>query len=289
MHPSHAQLRSFAQTLNTAELTPVEAVYRQAAVAIGWPETLLAQWEALPDEAVSKAGWQAVVYRTGLDLAKQAESDTELAYHNRTHTAEVILSGALLANAEYESAQERANEGLKLLTVAAGHDLEHEGYAPGLAPGAMEAHSARMLVETFQRYGNKQSLVPLREQMRHAILGTEFMHGPKSNAQALAQAPGHASTRLAVLANEADILPSLLPWTGQARGHKLAQEWADKAHPGAATVASEQGRLGFLKSLPLASHASRVLGLDQLREEQIAALSPVAPVQPVQPSSAPRR
>lgn len=261
---------SLVHDLEQAAHLAVSSVFREQCFLLGYSAPLLAHWETLPIQEVSKHGWQAAMFRAGLLLADAMETNTGLAYHNRTHTAETLVAARWLVSHEYgnDCLLER-EEGLKLLTVMAAHDLDYEAIPLEAPLGSSEAHSAELLRKAFEIVDPHHTFLELREELAQAIVHTEPVHGTRANAQALEQSPGNLSIRLRVLANEADVLASVLEDTGVERGERLAAEWQARGHPLAGVVASAQGRKRFLESLPLASQAAGLTGLREERDRQI--------------------
>ena len=261
---------SLVHDLEQAAHLAVSSVFREQCFLLGYSAPLLAHWETLPIQEVSKHGWQAAMFRAGLLLADAMETNTGLAYHNRTHTAETLVAARWLVSHEYgnDCLLER-EEGVKLLTVMAAHDLDYEAIPLEAPLGSSEAHSAELLRKAFEIVDPHHTFLELREELAQAIVHTEPVHGTRANAQALEQSPGNLAIRLRVLANEADVLASVLEDTSVERGERLAAEWQARGHPLAGVVASAQGRKRFLESLPLASQAAGLTGLREERDRQI--------------------
>jgi hypothetical protein len=71
---------------------------------------------------------------------------------------------------------------------------------------------------------------------------------------------------------EADLLASVLPKSGKLLGKLLEQEWKSSNPNGAATVASNQGRLQFLKNIRFVSPYAIMLGMENIRNYSIELL-----------------
>lgn len=259
-------------------------VFRESLHRIGWPQARLEAWDALPEEDVAAAGPQAVVYRTGMALAKLAEADTSAAYHNRDHTAEAVLSAAVLAQAEPWTPPARQNQGLKFLVAMMAHDVGHTG-AFGAPKGSLEQSSAQVFSQVWSRFAGPDPGSMARADhavIQSVILGTEFTEGPRLNADNLLRDPSRMQYRIQVMANDADILASVLPQTGPERGQLLAQEWSaagPHAAAASATVGTWAGRLGFLKAIRLTSLGAQALGAARLREREIDTIEAIGPSQ----------
>lgn len=268
----HTALSEFCAALPALAHRPVIEVYRDALVAQGWPTETLEAWERLPLSSVIDEGVHAVTFRVGCDLARKVEEDTHLAYHNRTHAAEAVAAAGLLVGLELAGHPCRREAALVLLTAMVAHDLGHQGWVPDLPLGAMEAFSAEAATNAWQAYGHPRAWQVAADRIRCIILGTEFVKGPQDNVDRLAANPDNWLARLAVLANDADILVSALPEVGVVRGQQLVDELAQSGHPHADAIGSPAGRLRFLQMVQLRSGAAQALGLEELRHEQIREL-----------------
>jgi len=201
----------------------------------------------------------------GRAVARQVATETANPYHNAQHAAEVLWAGVALFQAENTArAQTRQpalpiDDGLLLLTALVGHDLAHPGTAPGSGPGVgvIEAHSAALVNDILGRYGVPDDR---RAQVCHVIESTEPSRAVPAARQAYLDHP-IAAHLLAVLAAEADVLASALPWTGVTRGERLAAEWRGQAPELAGKLCSQEGRVGFLQGLAWVSPAAQHLAI----------------------------
>ena len=258
------------KSLEEVSQRSVASVFREQCENVGWPAVDLDRWEGSNEKDLSHAPWQAIVYRTGLHLAESAQLNRSLPYHNHVHISETLVASAWLIHFEYPGEPQRiAEEGLKLLTVMAAHDLDYETIPASAPKGTAEAHSAHLLCETFQWFDGLDRHEAILHPLVEAVLGTEPTGGMHANVQRLLETPEDPKARLCVLANDADLLASVLLETGIERGHRLAQEWTQRNVPGADTVASEAGRQGFLKHATLASLAAERSGLRAAKEAQL--------------------
>ena len=258
-----------ATAIEAASTLPVRTVFRRECNRVGWPEHVLDQWEQAPIEGVAGLGWQAVVYRTGLDIADRVESEDELAYHNRTHTAEVLTAlGALILQEYTEGTLLLRSEGLKLMTAMVAHDVDYATTPWDAEPGVAEAHSAEVLAQAFRRFPTRSNLEGVCDELVAIVLATNPLKSGEVSRR-LQESPLDLARRREALAVEADLLPSLLPTLGVARGLRLSNEWAQRGNPNAKQVATPQGRQAFLRTLHLDSQAAQALGLRQLRDNQL--------------------
>lgn len=278
MHPDlNAFVGRCADVRN--EHPPVSRVFQDSLQRLGWSADTLDAWRTMPAEAVAKAGAQARLFRTALAVAERVENDTQAAYHNRDHTAEAVLAAETLMANEPLSAAARMNQGLRLLAAMVAHDVGHTG-AFGTPKGSLEEASAHVFEQEWKALGPVLDRTNENDVVRSIILGTEFSEGPRNNAARFAQSPASLLPRLHVLANDADVLASVLPETGPERGRLLAREWqeAGPAAAGpAAAVGSWAGRLGFLKVVTMASDSARALGVGALRQAEIEAIEAITP------------
>lgn len=254
-----------ADGIESASRQSVSLTFRRSLQDLGFSNETMNEWDNLPDGDVSKNGVCAFLYRLGKDLAQRSANDTSEAYHNTRHTSEVVYCAGKLAQAQWPpKSDERRGQGLKLLVAMVGHDLEHCGVLPNGPVGAMERHSADIIAQAARKYGYPEKHRVVVEQLQDIIMGTEFVTGPKTNRDKLEQDPACPQAILRAMANDADVLPSLLPQTGPERGERLAEEWREHRHPMAEVVASPQGRLFFLRNTPLLSPAAQNMGLQSL-------------------------
>lgn len=220
------------------------------------------------------------------ELADMIEADgqsrrargAEPAYHNRLHMADTLvgLTVLLLESRRDEAARGAARPAsrgeLLALLAMLGHDYLHDG-SINRSPGELELRSADALVPVMQRHGLAAAD---RALVRELILRTD----PSGVAASHQKLVGRrfATTDpdcLAVLVQEADILASSLPVPGLELTRSLAEEWERVDPPRARQVLTDAGRLGFLRFAALfSSPASERLGLNRLRQEQLAALDP---------------
>lgn len=264
-----SELSSLAREINAVDAIPVPDVFIEQCFLLGYSRSLMTTWQNLPADQVWRFGWQAMTFRVGLMLATAMEDNRSLAYHNRTHAAETLVAARWLINHQYgnDCLLER-EQGLRLLTAMSAHDLDYECIDHQAPMGTAEAHSAGLLAKAFDILDPNDDFTAVKNELVAVILGTEPVHGPTQNSLALQENPGSLSVQLRVLANEADVLASILMETGLERGARLAREWKDRGQPLADQVASVEGRRHFLLAQPLASQAAEAMGLRQVRDLQ---------------------
>lgn len=266
-------LTQFLADLSQAHHRSVADVYREGVLGLGFSAQELQGWEGLSPSGLRDEGVHAVTYRVGLDLAQQVEADSDLAYHNRTHAAEVVLAGAWLAQAEFVFDPTHQKEaGLVLLTALVAHDLGHQGVLPNEPVGTMEAISATRCIDAWRPYGYPRAFVVAAQRVASVILGTEFTRGPSMNAALLAAHPQDWQVRVRVLANDADVLASVLAWTGMERTRRLVEERAQCGVADPAAVAGWSNRLKFLQHAVLRSQGAQVTGCVAAQGREVLAI-----------------
>ena len=198
---------------------------------------------------------------------------SSLTYHNHFHSAEAVLCAAWLGVAEFGI--ESIYPGMLMFAMLC-HDIAHTGkhneydyHLEAQAVASMRTFLNEDMKNYWEhnlrkRYGEIERFL---DEIETIILGTDFKNGPKHNQQNYRQAENSENYplyQLCMLANEADILPSVIIATGVQRGQWLAQE---TGNPGLATW---QGRVYFLRELAtFESRASRVLSVPEHIVEQL--------------------
>lgn len=198
-----------------------------------------------------------------------------LPYHNHFHSAEAVLSAAHLAALEFGDNSVYAPV---LMFAMLCHDIAHTGTTNAYdyeletqAVASMRTFIDPQMAEFWRAHleAKHGTLKNFLNTVETIVLGTDFKNGPKhnqSNYQLNAQRnPLH---QLCMLANEADILPSIILETGVPRGHWVAEETNNVA------VGSWKGRAFFLTQLAVCeSQASKTMGLHEHIAEQVAAIA----------------
>ena len=207
------------------------------------------------------------------DGQRRAERGCELAYHNREHVKDVLVALKLLADAAPNAL---AAEDLHLTILAmVGHDLGHDGL-PNRSPRQLEIQSSQMVCSLMDpsTLGHQR----LRR-LRTIILMTDPKDYPR-----LAQRSRSSvlSTQIA-LAVDADLFTSLLPSRGFLLGARLAEEQVHAGLPHAISLATLQGRAGFLKFAPLLSAAIKSLGMQALIDAQLAVIQRLSEAERLRP------
>lgn len=207
------------------------------------------------------------------DGHRRLSQGREPAYHNRLHMADtlVALTALILASRQDEALAARPShaEWVAMLAML-GHDYLHDGTI-NQTPSQLELRSADHLAPLMRLHGVAEADM---QQVREYILLTDPSRVAASHQQ-IAQRRFSLSDPhcMAVLVQEADILASSLPDPGQALTRQLAEEWLPVDAQRSRQVLTPAGRQGFLRFGALfSSPASRRLGLQAARAEQLAAL-----------------
>ena len=192
----------------------------------------------------------------------------EPSYHNRLHTADVLVSLTTLLRSLHAltPSPQAAVWSSALLAAAVAHDYQHPG---GVNQSLFEIETA-----SWQGIVGLSSRVPAhwRACIEVLILRTD-PQVVAENHQCVADQAFEWSTAWAqVLLNEADILVSATAEFGPGLSEALAKEWAHVGFAAHATVATPAGRAFFLRSARFSSPAAKDLGLPRLVQDQLISL-----------------
>ena len=256
-----------------------------------WPS----DWPGLPSVLSGCVSWlcgplcgsetqltdpQARTFSQMLDCAGWAEETgrqmqargAEPAYHNRLHTADTLVSCAVLLQLQ------RAHEGRPpappsdlewtcLLTLLL-HDLGHDGRI-----NATPHENERRSIALFKPWLEKAGFAPDRIQAVEAlVMLTEPRQAIDTHRQCKPEVLGTFDL-MALLVTESDILASTLPFPGEALTEALSLEWAAHSPAPSRHLLTPQGRLGFLQhAANFSSPASRRLGVQAVIDAQVQRL-----------------
>jgi hypothetical protein len=200
--------------------------------------------------------------------AVRLPAGAEPRYHNRLHTADVLLALTTLLrilDAEQEPVPARPWSAA-LVAAAAAHDFMHPG-GVNRSPFEIESASWRAVA------GFAQDLpVFWRDAIETLIMGTDIQ-SVAANHQRIAGQPFRWDLPWCqVLLNEADILISVTAELGPGLSEALALEWKRVEFSAHAHVATPAGRALFLRSVLFSSPASRALGMHAQVQRQLAQL-----------------
>lgn len=248
-------LRQAAPDLGSAF---VEAFSTATGFAAGSPSPL---WQA------GKALVAAIEAHPGKTMA--------LPYHNLHHFAEATLAMGLLCATARELGLVSAADAALGVVAMVGHDIEHDGVS--LGGGTLEAHAAAEVVRTGRAAGVGEAELTL---LAHVIEGTDPALVADNQARMTGALPpgpfGVTGDWLRALANEADVMASLMPELGLRLGDALASEGRLAGDPDAEVTASFQGRLAFLRRFGSLTPAAAALGVPALVKAQIAGFAAAA-------------
>jgi hypothetical protein len=226
-------------------------------------------------------GEQARTLSTLLDCASWAEETgrqmqaraAEPAYHNRLHTADTLVSCAVLLQLQRAhegrptAAPPNDHEWTCLLTMLL-HDLGHDGRI-NATPHENELRSIALLKPWLQKAGFEDERIATVESL---ILLTEPRQAIETHRQCHPEALGSFEI-MALLVTESDIMASALPFPGQALTEALSVEWAMHSPEPSRHLLTPQGRLGFLQhAANFSSPASRRLGVQAVVDTQVQGL-----------------
>jgi len=199
----------------------------------------------------------------------------DLPYHNRHHFAEAVLAMGTLCSVARELALISAAEAALGVVAMVGHDIGHDGSAaPG---GVLEALAAAETVRISRMAGVNADRLGW---LAYVIEGTDPAAVAANEARSAGNLPpgrfGVSADMLRSLANEADVLASLMPYLGLRLGDALAAERRLAGEPGADGIAGFSGRLAFLRLYAWFTPAAARMGLPDIVRAQIDRLAAVA-------------
>lgn len=201
--------------------------------------------------------------------------DANHPYHNAVHTAQVMYSAhALIQNSNVEVLKNN-EKWLPLFIIAMMyHDVGHNG-----KKNQFKAQLEMIAAEKFKIFVNANKKFKLHWEhflaeeygdfnemigfVQKIILATEVSEEVPKNIENYKQkeTPDLMDTLL-VLAQEADVLPSVLPNLGLENSKALAKEWNDES------VSTKEGRLKFLNYMNYVSEPAKQLNIQSVIENQ---------------------
>jgi hypothetical protein len=187
-------------------------------------------------------------------------------YHNRRHTAEVLVAITLLTEIESEISRNRQLDWMAAALLAAlAHDFQHTGRV-NTKPSEIEQGSMQATLPILVHHNVSQEW---QECITHVVHRSDFALVAENHQQVQGQAFEWSRQWLTVLLNEADILSSSVSTFGEELGRALASEWQLIDFPAHEVVATAKGRDAFLKSLHFSSNASRELQVQDRIQSQL--------------------
>ena len=221
-----------------------------------------------PDQQALRRTGEALVAAILVDPGRTAS----LPYHNLHHFAEATLAmGWLCASARALGLISATDAALGVVAIV-GHDMGHDGVS--ITGGVLEAQAAADTVRVARDGGlDEQACARLSD----IIQGTDpTLVGANAERSSLRRPPGPFGTTgdlLRSLANEADVMASLLPMLGLRLGEALAEERRLADDPNASAVASLALHLAFLRCYAWFTPAAEAIGLAELVRRKIEAFA----------------
>lgn len=199
-------------------------------------------------------------------MCQNGSAYSEPRYHNRLHTADVMVAMALQISIEAKLLNARAPEWFAAgLLTAVAHDFGHPGRV-NVQPSEIEKKSFSAVLPIMVKHGVKSKWL---SNVQYAVERSDFALVAE-NHQRVQDLPFQWNQDwLAVLLNEADILGSSISAYGESLGQALSEEWRLIDFPAAETVATPTGRSVFLKSLSFSSNAASELKVQEKISAQI--------------------
>jgi adenylate cyclase len=226
---------------------------------------------ASPDlQAIRRTG-EALVAAT---LADPGPART-LPYHNPHHFAEATLAMGWLCASARALGLISARDAVLSVVAMVGHDIGHDGVT--ITGGILESRAAADTARIARDAGMDD-----REcaRLSDIILGTDPAEVAANAARSSGRRPpgpfGVTGDWLRSLANEADVMASLMPVLGLHLGTALAEERRLAGDPNADRVASFSLHLEFLRCYAWFTPAAAAIGLADLVRRKIQAFSSVA-------------
>jgi hypothetical protein len=195
-------------------------------------------------------------------------------YHSRQHFMDVCLATHLfvlqnnsLALSEKSPWWLSPLECWYLFISAIAHDYGHNGMM-NLSIHQQELHS----IELLNIFLDKTSF-PDKEQCKVITRTLIIATDPKDRASLVKRAESNqqvnASDKLSMLLVEADLFASSLPIKGVELGRRLSEEFIKQDARLAASITTNEGRLGFLNTVSFISEQSQLLNAPQVLQEAI--------------------
>jgi hypothetical protein len=201
-------------------------------------------------------------------LARSRPTDAEPAYHNRLHTADVLVAITTMMHTQGVAHNTVAKPwAAMLLATAMAHDYDHPG-GVNRAPFEIEKHSwsavalrAKDLPDPWRRY------------MEQLILRTDIQAVPLNHEHVAEQVFDWDLPWCQVMLNEADILLSACAEFGPGLGQALAHECVRAGFADFAIVGTNAGRARFLRQIRFSSTAALALNMPDRVQAELDTLS----------------
>lgn len=189
-------------------------------------------------------------------LAQSRPVDAEPAYHNRLHTADVLVAITTMLHTQCVATNTLAKPwAALLLATAMAHDYDHPG---GLNRLPFEIEKRSWAALTLRANGLP---APLRQHMEQLILRTDVQAVPLNHERMTDQVFVWGLPWCQIMLNEADILIGSTPELGTGLGEALAEECVKAGFSECVTVGTAAGRVRFLRQTRFSSPAALALDM----------------------------
>lgn len=201
-------------------------------------------------------------------LAQSRPTDAEPAYHNRLHTADVLVAITTMMHTQGVAHNTVAKPwAAMLLATAMAHDYDHPG-GVNRSPFEIERHSWSSVALRA-----KDLPAPWRQHMEQLILRTDIQAVPLNHERVAEQAFEWGLPWCQVMLNEADILLSACAEFGPGLGQALAHECVRAGFADFAIVGTAVGRARFLRQIRFSSPAALALDMPARVQAELDTLS----------------
>jgi hypothetical protein len=193
---------------------------------------------------------------------------TEPAYHNRLHTADVLIVLTTMLHILHatHAAHEDNTWSSALLAAAVAHDYKH--------PGGVNQFAFQIERASWQGVQHIAQTLPSiwRQRIESWILGTDAQSVHLNHQRIADQVFAWEAPWAQVLLNEADIYVSATSEFGPGLSDALAREWQCAEFAGHTRVATNAGRADFLHNAHFSSPTAKALGIQAQVEQQLTSL-----------------
>lgn len=190
---------------------------------------------------------------------------TEPAYHNRLHTADVLIVLTTLLHILHatHAAHDDKTWSSALLAAAVAHDYKH--------PGGVNQFAFQIERASWQGVQHIAQTLPSiwRQRIERWILGTDVQSVHLNHQRIADHAFEWVDPWAQVLLNEADIFISATSEFGSGLSDALAREWQCAGFVGHSRVSTKAGRADFLRAARFSSPAAKALGIQAQVQQQL--------------------
>jgi hypothetical protein len=210
---------------------------------------------------------------TARQVATQIEADADLGavgvepgYHNRLHFSDSLTTIAL--QSAIESAHWQAHDpdwSAAMLLMAVAHDFQHTGRV-----NTVHAEIEQKSFTALRPYLVENQVPELWVgRVEAVILQSDFSTVAANHQRVAGREFSWCTDWATVLLNEADIMASISPLFGPRMSQALSAEWELIQFPAYRSVATQEGRRGFLRSIQFSSYSADVLGAAEKVRSQL--------------------